>query len=66
MQDVCVSRLVALSPDKERWMKANAYKAIGTAYIIGRVDCQPKTEKNASLFQIRWLNSLVPKLCGAY
>ncbi|KUF91242.1 ER lumen protein-retaining receptor [Phytophthora nicotianae] len=38
-------------------MKAKAYRPIGTAYIIGRVYCQVKKDKNASLFQIRWLDS---------
>ncbi|KAG3050047.1 hypothetical protein PI125_g26496 [Phytophthora idaei] len=57
LQDVYVSKLVAFSPDKERWMKANIYRPIGTAYIIGRVYRLVKKGKNASLFQIRWLDS---------
>ncbi|KAE8884651.1 hypothetical protein PF003_g31332 [Phytophthora fragariae] len=57
LQDVYVSKLIAFSPDKERWMKAKAYRPIGTAYIIGRVYRQVKKGKNASLFQIRWLDS---------
>ncbi|KAG3086935.1 hypothetical protein PI125_g18797 [Phytophthora idaei] len=56
-QDVYVSKLVAFSPDKERWMKAKIYRPIGTAYIIGRVYGLVKKGKNASLFQIRWLDS---------
>ncbi|KAG2903578.1 hypothetical protein PC115_g15272 [Phytophthora cactorum] len=55
--DVYVSKLVAFSPDKERWMKAKIYRPIGTAYIIGRVYQLVKKGKNASLFQIRWLDS---------
>ncbi|KAG2919519.1 hypothetical protein PC117_g16752 [Phytophthora cactorum] len=57
LQDVYVSKLVAFSPDKERWMKAKIYRPIGTAYIIGRVYQLVKKGKNASLFQIRWLDS---------
>ncbi|ETO60264.1 hypothetical protein F444_21512 [Phytophthora nicotianae P1976] len=57
LQDVYISKLVAFSPNKEKWMKAKAYRPIGTAYIIGRVYCQVKKDKNASLFQIRWLDS---------
>ncbi|KAG3231736.1 hypothetical protein PI124_g23169 [Phytophthora idaei] len=57
LQDVYVSKLVAFSPDKQRWMKAKVYRPIGTAYIIGRVYRQVKKGKNASLFQIRWLDS---------
>ncbi|KAG3119017.1 hypothetical protein PI125_g2406 [Phytophthora idaei] len=57
LQDVYVSKLVAFSPDKERWMKAKIYRPIGTAYIIGRVYRLVKKGKNASLFQIRWLDS---------
>ncbi|KAG3127273.1 hypothetical protein PI126_g21933 [Phytophthora idaei] len=53
LQDVYVS----ISPDKERWMKAKIYRSIGTAYIIGRVYGLVKKGKNASLFQIRWLDS---------
>uniref|UniRef100_H3H0N3 Uncharacterized protein n=1 Tax=Phytophthora ramorum TaxID=164328 RepID=H3H0N3_PHYRM len=57
LQDVYVSKLVAFSPDKERWMKAKVYRPIGTAYIIGRVYRQVKKGKHASLFQICWLDS---------
>ncbi|KAG2815555.1 hypothetical protein PC119_g15491 [Phytophthora cactorum] len=57
LQDVYVSKLVAFSPGKQRWMKAKAYRPIGTAYIIGRVYRQVKKGKNASLFQIRRLDS---------
>ncbi|KAG2879636.1 hypothetical protein PC114_g22467 [Phytophthora cactorum] len=44
LQDVYVSKLVAFSPDKERWMKAKIYRPIGTAYIIGRVQFQSVVE----------------------
>ncbi|KAG2765752.1 hypothetical protein PC116_g4715 [Phytophthora cactorum] len=57
LQDVYVSKLVAFSPDKERWMKAKIYRPIGTAYIIERVYRLVKKGKKASLFQIRWLDS---------
>ncbi|KAI9989986.1 hypothetical protein PInf_020292 [Phytophthora infestans] len=57
LQDGYVSKLVALSPDKEKWVKAKAHRSIGTAYINGRVYRQVKKGKNASLFQIRRLDS---------
>ncbi|EEY65531.1 uncharacterized protein PITG_03026 [Phytophthora infestans T30-4] len=57
LQDVYVDKLVAFSPEKDRWMKAKVYRPIGTAYIIGRVYRLVKKGKNASLFQIRWLDS---------
>ncbi|KAG3060939.1 hypothetical protein PI125_g24806 [Phytophthora idaei] len=38
-------------------MKAKIYRPIGTAYIIGRVYRLVKKGENASLFQIRWLES---------
>ncbi|KAG2918311.1 hypothetical protein PC115_g10463 [Phytophthora cactorum] len=55
--DVYVSKLVAFSPDKERWMKPKIYRPIRTAYIVGRVYQLAKKGKNASPFQIRWLES---------
>ncbi|KAG2761549.1 hypothetical protein PC116_g13918 [Phytophthora cactorum] len=57
LQDVYVSKLVAFSPDKERWMKPKIYRPIRTAYIVGRVYQLAKKGKNASPFQIRWLES---------
>ncbi|KAG2927092.1 hypothetical protein PC117_g14687 [Phytophthora cactorum] len=40
LQAVYVNKLVVFSPDKQRQMKAKAYRPIGTAYIIGRVQFQ--------------------------
>ncbi|ETP42174.1 hypothetical protein F442_10901, partial [Phytophthora nicotianae P10297] len=57
LHDVYVGKLVAFSPEKDRWVKAKVYRPIGTAYIIGRVYRLVKKGKNASLFQIRWLDS---------
>ncbi|KAG2825099.1 hypothetical protein PC112_g9842 [Phytophthora cactorum] len=57
LHDVYVRKLVAFSPDKERWMKSKAYRPIGTAYINGRAYRLAQKGKNASLFQIRWLDS---------
>uniref|UniRef100_H3GV98 PiggyBac transposable element-derived protein domain-containing protein n=1 Tax=Phytophthora ramorum TaxID=164328 RepID=H3GV98_PHYRM len=56
-QDVYARKLVAFTPDKEKWMKAKAYRPIGTTFIIGQVYRQVKKGKNASLFEIRWLDS---------
>ncbi|GMF56265.1 unnamed protein product [Phytophthora fragariaefolia] len=60
-QDVYVNKLVAFCPDKEKWMRAKAYRPPGTAYIIGRVYRQGKKGKYASLFEIRWLDSQFQK-----
>ncbi|KAG4238683.1 hypothetical protein PC116_g13286 [Phytophthora cactorum] len=38
-------------------MKSKAYRPIGTAYINGRAYRLAQKGKNASLFQIRWLDS---------
>ncbi|GMF31538.1 unnamed protein product [Phytophthora fragariaefolia] len=57
LQDGYVGKMVAFSPDKERWMKSRIYWPIGTAYIIGRVYRLVKKGKKANLFQIRWLDS---------
>ncbi|GMF47658.1 unnamed protein product [Phytophthora fragariaefolia] len=44
LQDVYANKLVAFCPDKEKWMRAKAYRPAGTAYIIGRVQFQKAVE----------------------
>ncbi|KAG3113299.1 hypothetical protein PI124_g5069 [Phytophthora idaei] len=57
VQQVFTKKLVAFSPSKESWMKAKAYKCVGTAYIVGRA-CRPvKKSKKAGLYQVMWLDS---------
>ncbi|KAG2760589.1 hypothetical protein Pcac1_g27493 [Phytophthora cactorum] len=65
LQDVYVSKLVAFSPDKERWMKAKIYRPIGTAYIIGRVYRLVKKGTNFALPD-SLAGQPVPECCGAH
>ncbi|GMF43228.1 unnamed protein product [Phytophthora fragariaefolia] len=57
LQDVYINKLVAFCPDKEKWMKAKAYRPAGTAYIIGRVCRQGK--KGSMLRFLRFVGWIV-------
>ncbi|KAG3250640.1 hypothetical protein PI124_g4735 [Phytophthora idaei] len=56
LQYIYVHKLVAVSPEKEPWMKSTVYKVVGTAYIMGRVCRRMRKGKKTSLFQVRWID----------